>query len=141
MNKVNSEMMENNLFSYKEFISTISSLSNSPSNSSNSSSTNSSFYINSTKVDDILHPTLGSLGQFWLTKINLSKISDCNQYLLKLVKIPTRGKMRLVSIWEFLIFKICFATKPTSRNLNSCFSCFNLNRMKSKVKGRWHLQR
>ncbi len=89
---------------------------------SDSSSTISSFSMNSTKVDGILHPILGSLGQFWLTKINLSKFSDCNRHILKLVKIPTREKMFLVSIWELKTLKICFAKMLATWNLDSCFS-------------------
>jgi hypothetical protein len=115
-------MMKNIFFNIKEFIFTISSLSNFLSNSSHSSSTIPPFYMNSIKVDSILHLTLGSLGQFWLTKINLSKVSDCNQHLLRLVKIPTKQKMHLISIWELTIPKICFTRNLTTRNLDSCFS-------------------
>jgi hypothetical protein len=47
-----------------------SSLLKSPSNCSNSFSKSQFTSINSTKLDGDLHPTLRSLGQFLLTKIN-----------------------------------------------------------------------
>jgi hypothetical protein len=48
------------------YMSTISSCSNEPSNSSNSSSKPKSDWINSTKLEGSFHPSLRSLGQFFL---------------------------------------------------------------------------
>jgi hypothetical protein len=47
---------------------------------------------NFNKLDGILHLILGSLGQFFLTKINFSKFFVCKRQLLRLIKIPTKKK-------------------------------------------------
>ncbi len=52
------------------YMATISSHSNEPSNSSNSFSKPKFIWIDSTKLEGGLHPSLRFLGQFLLTKIN-----------------------------------------------------------------------
>jgi hypothetical protein len=52
------------------------------------------------KLEVELQPTLGSLGQFLLTNIILSKLSDYKQYLFKFVRILANQKILLVSIWK-----------------------------------------
>ncbi len=116
-------MQKKYFIQYKDFISTISTLSSPPSNSFNSSSMILSFFINSTKLNGVLHPSLGSLGQFWLTKINFSsKFLDCRRHLLRLAQIPAREKMCSVSICELTIPRICLARKVTTGKIDSCFS-------------------
>jgi len=61
---------------FKIYNSTISSLSKALSNFSNSFSKLRLVSIKSSKLEGDLQPILGSLGQFLLTKINLSKFSD-----------------------------------------------------------------
>jgi len=58
-------------------MSTISFRSNEPSKFSNSSSKFKFVFINSTKLEGGLHPSLGLFGQFLLTKMNFSKFFDC----------------------------------------------------------------
>jgi hypothetical protein len=45
-----------------------------------------------------LQPILGSLGQFLLTKINLSKKLYCKRHLLRLVRILTNENIFSISI-------------------------------------------
>jgi hypothetical protein len=91
---------------WKKIILKISSHSNWLSNSCNSSSNCSFISINSIKSLRDLQPTLVSLGQFLLTKINFSKYFDCKRHLLRLVSMLTKRKslMSLFVIQQFLIF-------------------------------------
>ncbi len=67
------------------------------SNSSDSSSKLRSFSIKFVKLEGDLQTILGSLGQYLLTKINLSKFSDCKRFLLRLVIIPSNENIIYVS--------------------------------------------
>jgi len=63
--------------------------------------------MNLTKLEGDLQPILESLGQFLLTNfINFSKISNYNLHIFKFVKIITKEKILLVSIWDPTIPKI-----------------------------------
>jgi hypothetical protein len=81
-----------NIFS-TVFKSTISSLSKAPSNCSNSSYRSTFIPISSKRLEGDLQPTLQSLGQFLLTKINFFKFSDCKWHLPKLVRILAKEKI------------------------------------------------
>jgi len=48
--------------------------------------------INFIRLEGELQPTLGSLGQLLITKIILSKVSNCKWHLLKFVRIPNKEK-------------------------------------------------
>jgi len=91
----------------------ISSRSNEPSNSSNSSSKLKSIWINFIKLEGGLHPFLGSLSQFLLTKIKFSKFSNCKQHLLRFVNMPTKEKINSISICDLTMPKI-WRTKKTN---------------------------
>jgi hypothetical protein len=54
--------------------------------------------MNFTKLEGDLQPILGTLSQFLVTNINLSKKIDCSLHLFKFVKILTKEKILLVSI-------------------------------------------
>jgi hypothetical protein len=54
---------------------------------SNSSFKLRSVWIKSMKLEGDLQPILWSVGQFLLTNITLSEISDCKWHLLRLVRI------------------------------------------------------
>jgi hypothetical protein len=62
------------------------------------------------------------LGQFLLTKINLSKFSDFKWHRLKLVRILANENILFVSIWDPIVPKIYLAQKTTIGNMFSCFS-------------------
>ncbi len=62
--------------------------------------------MNSTKLDGDLQPILGSLSQFLLTNIKISKFSDCNLHLFKFARILAKEKIISVSIWDPTIPKI-----------------------------------
>jgi hypothetical protein len=47
-----------------------------------------------------LQPILQSWGQFFFTNIDLSKLLNYKQRLLKLVRIPTKEKIISVFIWN-----------------------------------------
>ncbi len=100
---------------------TISSHSNEPSNSSNSSSKIKFIWINSTKLEGGLHPSLGSFGQFLLTKIKFSKFYDCKQHFLRFVSMPAKEKILSISICDPTMPKIWWVKKPTVENMASCF--------------------
>jgi hypothetical protein len=53
-----------------------------------------------------LQPTLASLGQFLLTKMNFSKFSDCKRHFLRLMSMLAEEKnpLSLFVIQQFLIF-------------------------------------
>ncbi len=55
----------------------ISSRSNEPSNLFNTSSKPKFIWINSTKLEGGLYPSLGTFGPFLLTKIKFFKFYDC----------------------------------------------------------------
>jgi hypothetical protein len=52
--------------------------------------------MKSTKLEGNLQPILGSLGQLFLTKINLLKPFDC-EHLIKLIKILAKEKIISIS--------------------------------------------
>ncbi len=83
---------------FKIYNSTISSFSKAFSNFSNSSSKLRLVSIKSTKLERDLQLILESLGQFLLTKINLSKFFDCKRHLLKLVRTLANENILYVSI-------------------------------------------
>ncbi len=95
---------------------------------SKASSNSNSFFklrivsIKSIKLKGDLQPILGSLGQFLLTKINLSKFFECKRHLLRLVRIPIDENIISVSIWNPTISHICLAQKPIVGNMLSSFS-------------------
>jgi hypothetical protein len=51
-------------------------------------------------------PTLGSLGQFFLVNINLSKLPICSLHIFKFINILAKEKILLVSIWGPIISQI-----------------------------------
>jgi hypothetical protein len=69
-----------------------------------------------------LQHVLELLGQFLLTKINLSKKIDYKQHLFILIKIPTNENIIFISSWNPTTLKICLAQKPIVGNTFSCFS-------------------
>ncbi len=83
---------------FKIYNSTISSFSKALSNFSNSSSKLRLVSIKSTKLERDLQLILESLGQFLLTKINLSKFFDCKRRILKLVRTLANENILYVSI-------------------------------------------
>ncbi len=78
--------------------------------------------IKYTKLKGDLQPILGSLGQFLLTKINLSKFFYFKWHLLRLVRIPIDENILSIPIWNPTISHICLAQKPIVGNMFSCFS-------------------
>jgi hypothetical protein len=46
--------------------------------------------MNSPKLEGGLQSILGSFGHFLFTNIDLSKVSDCKQYLLQFENIPLK---------------------------------------------------
>ncbi len=62
---------------------------NSPSNCSKTTLTSINFF----KLEGELQPTLGSLGQFLLTKIYLFKLFNYKQHLFKFAKILANEKV------------------------------------------------
>jgi hypothetical protein len=74
------------------------SFSKALSNFSNSSSKLRLVSIKSTKLERDLQLILESLGQFLLTKINLSKFFDCKRRILKLVRTLANENILYVSI-------------------------------------------
>jgi hypothetical protein len=119
------------------YTSTTSSLVNSRSNSSNSSSKSISLSKNYNKDGD-LHPILGSLGQFLLTKINFSKFFVCKWHVLRLVRILAKEKMFSISIWDPIIPKICQAKSPTIGNIASCL-CHHWKGYLMSLTSNWYL--
>jgi hypothetical protein len=99
----------------------ISSHSNSPSNLSLSPFNCSYVSINSTKSLGDSQPTLASLGQFLLSKINFSKFSFHKWHLLRLVNMLAKEKILLVFICDPTILTICWTRKPIVGNMNSSF--------------------
>ncbi len=83
---------------FKIYNSTILSFSKALSNFSNSSSKLRLVSIKSTKLERDLQLILESLGQFLLTKINLSKFFDCKRRILKLVRTLANENILYVSI-------------------------------------------
>jgi hypothetical protein len=107
---------------FKTYNSKISSSSKAFPNFSNSSSKLRLVSIKYTKLERDLQLILKSLRQFLLTKINLSKFSDCKQHLLRLARTPANESIFFVSIWDPTIPKIHLAQKPTIWNVFSCFT-------------------
>ncbi len=62
--------------------------------------------MNSTKLEGDLQPILGSLGQFLLINIKISKFFYCNLNLLKFARILAKENIISVSIWDPTIAKI-----------------------------------
>ncbi len=100
------------LFFSTFYMSTISSCSNEPSNSSNSFSKPKYVWINSTKLENSLHPSLGSLDQFF----------DCKWHLLRFVSMHVKEKIVSVLVCDLTMPKIWQAKKPTIGNMAPCFS-------------------
>jgi hypothetical protein len=69
-----------------------------------------------------LHPILGPLGQLFLTNINFSKFSICNQHLLRSISTLAKELKNYVSICDSTMFKIWWVRKPIVRNIVSHFS-------------------
>jgi len=82
-----------------------SSCSKEPTNSSKSKS----FLIIFTKLEGGLQSILGSFNQNFLTNINLFKIFDYKQHLLKFVNVPIKGKKNSISICDLIIPRIWLA--------------------------------
>ncbi len=74
------------------------SCSNELSKSSNSCSKQNSKFIESTRSLGALQLTHASFGYFLFIKINFSSLSNYNQHLLKLLRIPSREKHFSTSI-------------------------------------------
>jgi len=66
-----------------------------------------------------LQLTLGSLGQFLLTNIYLSKLFDCKWHLFKFVSIPTKSNIFSVVIWDPTMKRIQWARNAIIRNKDS----------------------
>jgi hypothetical protein len=97
--------MKNKLIMSAFYMSTSSSYSKEPPNSSNFSKFKS-FSIISTKLEGGSQSILGSFDQFLFTKINLSKLFDYKQYLLRFVSMHVKKKILLVSICDLTIHKV-----------------------------------
>jgi hypothetical protein len=93
--------------------------------------------MNSTKLEGDLQPILGSLGQFLLTNIKISKFSDYNLNLLKFARILVKKKIVLVSVWDLTIPKILQTRNPIVGNIESCF-CHHYKRHFISFKSIWY---
>jgi hypothetical protein len=80
---------------------------NEKNNISNSPFNCSSILINFAKSLGDLQPTLASLGQLLLSKINFSKFSYYKWHLLRLVNMLVKEKILLVFICDSTILNIC----------------------------------
>ncbi len=69
----------------------------------------------------VVHPNLGSFGQFFIIKTNLSKVSIPNQQCLKLVMTFTILIFFSIFFCELTMPMNCHATCEILRN---CYSCF-----------------
>jgi hypothetical protein len=77
--------------------------------------------MNSTKLDGVLQPTLGSITRLiFIHKYQLFKFPICNRHLCKLVSIPTKEKIFFVFIiHDPTMYKICRAKETKCKK--HCF--------------------